>query len=214
MTFQKFIATYEGKKIDYDKSYGVQCVDLIKLFIDKVLGIEPQAIGNAIDYYKKRNKLKYLKDNFTAYDFKSGFKFKPGDIIVMQGSSAYGHIAVCTGDYDKKGVYAFDENYKGSGAGMTKRFFEYNGPYKIKCILRPKNQKNLKGEIIKYYPAFKGVTVSIVDALRAVGEKDTSFVHRVNIARLNGIKMYTGTASQNIKMLKLLRNGKLIQSKK
>ena len=35
MTFDEFIKTYNGKKIDYDGVCGVQCVDLIKLYLDK-----------------------------------------------------------------------------------------------------------------------------------------------------------------------------------
>lgn len=207
MKFDKWVKTHLGKKVDYDGAYGVQCVDLIKSFIAEVLEVKPQAIGNAIDYYKKRNKLKYLKENFTAFNYKKGFSYQKGDIIVMQGSSVYGHIAVCNGKYDTKGVYAYDENYKGSGAGMTERFFDFGGYYTIKCVLRPKNQKNLG---VSYYPRYEGRSVSIVDALKSMNI-DASYKHRVKIAAANGIKFYTGTPSENIKLLKLFRIGKLIK---
>jgi len=37
-----------GKRIDYDKSYGYQCVDLIKKYADDILGLgRIWAIGNA-----------------------------------------------------------------------------------------------------------------------------------------------------------------------
>jgi len=62
---------------------------------------------------------------------------------------------------------------------------------------------------IKYYPVYQGNTTSIVDALRAVGEKNTSFANRKKIAIANNIKDYTGTATQNTKMLNLLKQGKL-----
>lgn len=61
----------------------------------------------------------------------------------------------------------------------------------------------------KYYPKYTGKSSSIVDALGAVGEKDTSLTHRKKIATNNGIKNYTGTAAQNSKMLQLLCQGKL-----
>lgn len=209
MLFSQWVQKYEGNKIDYDGVYGVQCVDLIKHYIDKVLDIKPKSIGNAIDYYKKRKTLKYLKNNFTPYDFKFGFQYKKGDIIVMQGSSSFGHIAVCSGKYNNKGVYAYDQNYKGSGDGMTLRLFEFNGNYKIKCILRPKNQKNINKNV-QYYPKFNGTTLSIVDALTGL-KIDSSYKHRVKIARANGIIMYTGTPNENIKLLNLLKKGKLIK---
>ncbi len=60
-----------------------------------------------------------------------------------------------------------------------------------------------------YYPKYAGSKTSIVDALAAVGEKDTSFNHRKKIAAANGISDYTGTASQNLGMVTLLKKGKL-----
>lgn len=64
----------------------------------------------------------------------------------------------------------------------------------------------------KYYPAYKESCTSIVVALSKVGEKDTSFAHRLDIAKVNGIKNYEGTEGQNLKMLKLLKEGKLIKA--
>lgn len=61
----------------------------------------------------------------------------------------------------------------------------------------------------KYYPIYLGNTVSIITALTAIGEKDTSKAHRAKIAEANGIKNYAFTAEQNTKMLNLLKNGKL-----
>ena len=60
-----------------------------------------------------------------------------------------------------------------------------------------------------YYPIYAGNTTSIVAALAAVGEKDTSYNHRSIIARTNGISGYTGTAAQNTTMLNLLKQGRL-----
>ena len=53
ITYDKWAKDNLGKYIDYDKVYGVQCVDLIKHYIKNVLGIEPQSIGNAIEYIQK-----------------------------------------------------------------------------------------------------------------------------------------------------------------
>lgn len=60
-----------------------------------------------------------------------------------------------------------------------------------------------------YYPKYTGNSPSIVVALSAVGEKDTSKAHRKMIASANGIKSYSGTAPQNTQMLNLLKQGKL-----
>ena len=52
----------------------------------------------------------------------------------------------------------------------------------------------------------------IVKILDAKGY-DSSFESRAKIAKLNGIKDYTGTAEQNEKMVKLIKAGKLIKKK-
>ena len=59
-----------------------------------------------------------------------------------------------------------------------------------------------------YYPKYTGSSVSIVDALKAVGV-DSSKSNRTKIAKANGITNYTGTASQNTQLLNLLKQGKL-----
>lgn len=59
------------------------------------------------------------------------------------------------------------------------------------------------------YPKYEGDSESIVDALKAVGEKDTTKKHRAAIASANNIAKYTGSAAQNNKLLQLLKSGKL-----
>lgn len=58
------------------------------------------------------------------------------------------------------------------------------------------------------YPKYTGTDV-FVSALAAVGEKDTSYSHRRKIAAANGIQNYAGTRSQNLSLLKMLKNGTL-----
>lgn len=65
---------------------------------------------------------------------------------------------------------------------------------------------------VSYYPKYTGTSGSIVSALAAVGEKDTSYSHRAKIAKANAISGYSGTASQNTQMVKLLKSGKLIKA--
>lgn len=62
-----------------------------------------------------------------------------------------------------------------------------------------------------YYPKYTGTSSSIVTALKAVGETDTTLVHRNKIALANGITSYSGSASENLKMVRLLKAGKLIK---
>ena len=85
-------------------------------------------------------------------------------------------------------------------------------------VLRPKNQANIGVEKKKptptkkvtYFNAYKGKSDSLVDALDAVGAK-SDFAYRNKIAKANRINTYIGTASQNTKLLNLLKKGKLIK---
>lgn len=63
-----------------------------------------------------------------------------------------------------------------------------------------------------YYPKYRGKSSSIVDALKSL-KINPSKSNRKKIATLNGIKNYTGSATQNTRLLNLLKKGKLIKSK-
>lgn len=65
-------------------------------------------------------------------------------------------------------------------------------------------------ETVEYYPKYTGNTVSIVTALQSLGV-DSSKAFRKKIAKANNINNYVGYAAQNLEMLKLLKNGKLIK---
>ena len=59
-----------------------------------------------------------------------------------------------------------------------------------------------------YYKKYTGKSNSISDALNSIGV-DNSYDNRKKIAKKNGISNYSGTASQNEKLLSLLKQGKL-----
>jgi len=61
----------------------------------------------------------------------------------------------------------------------------------------------------KYYsvPNYNGI--SIVDALKSIGV-DSSFTNRTKIAKKNGFLSYSGTPFENLKLLSLLKKGKLL----
>lgn len=62
----------------------------------------------------------------------------------------------------------------------------------------------------KYFKKYTGESKSLVDALKSIGATNT-YAYRKKIAKANGIKAYIGTASQNTKLLTLLKKGKLIK---
>ena len=64
---------------------------------------------------------------------------------------------------------------------------------------------------IYYFAKCDADETSIVDALKSVGV-NSGFSNRKKIAVANGIENYTGSADQNIKLLNLMKQGKLIKS--
>ena len=62
----------------------------------------------------------------------------------------------------------------------------------------------------RYFAKCDKDETSIVDALRSIGENST-YTARKTIASANGIDGYSGTAKQNIALLSLLKQGKLIR---
>lgn len=205
MTFDEWVKKYSGKAIDYDGTYGVQCVDLVKHYVKNVLGISPQSIGNAIEYYNKRNKVAYLKDNFRWHNNTPDFIPKKGDICVFTSKSGNGHISVATGEGTTSYFYSYDQNYpKALHEPMTKIKHSYNS---FLGVLRPKSKGKSTS---KYFKAYNGTGDSIVDALESL-KIDSSFSNRKKIAKKNQIAEYTGTPRQNLKMLNLLKQGKLLK---
>lgn len=84
----KFFLKYKGKHLDYDGAYGFQCVDVIKAYMDEVLGMVPLK-GNAVDYWRDIPGFQRIKNGIMKYP-------KPGDIIIWDktNSNPYGHIAI------------------------------------------------------------------------------------------------------------------------
>lgn len=141
MTMDEWVKNNLGKSIDYDGVYGVQCVDLIKHFVKHVLNIEPQSIGNAIDYYNKRKTSSYLTDHFTWISNSADFIPKKGDLCVFTSKSGLGHISVAAGEGTTSYFYSYDENYPtGRHEPMTKIKHTYKS---FLGVLRPKNQSNI-----------------------------------------------------------------------
>ena len=205
MTFNKWVKENLGKGIDYDGTYGVQCVDLAKHYIKNVLGITPQSIGNAIEYYNKRKTSEYLTKNFKWIDNTAEFIPKKGDLCVFTSKSGNGHISVATGEGTTSYFYSYDQNFpKAKHEPMTKIKHSYTS---FLGVLRPKKKKSTS---LKYFKAYKGDSKSIVDALEAIGAKG-DFSYRKKIAAKNKIKDYKGTPEQNEKMLALLKKGKLVK---
>lgn len=125
MNLSEFIMKYNGKKVDYDKVFGPQCVDLFRQYSDEVLSI-PEHTGSCstsggakdlfLDYEKMPLEKKYFKRIKTKM-------FKQGDIIIWNGTpiNEFGHVAIFITDVDDK-IMVFEQNgFEQSGAKITVR---------------------------------------------------------------------------------------------
>lgn len=146
MNYNEFIKTYKGKSFDYDGVSGVQCVDLVKQYLNKVFGIKPGSWGNAKDYYEDYNSNKTLKANFTRIANTPEFVPKKGDIAVWGTGlgNKYGHIAIATGKGTTSYFYSYDLNWNGKTVKKVKH--TYKG---FLGILRAKDQEKITGTINK-----------------------------------------------------------------
>ena len=140
MNLDEFINKYKGSKIEYDNVSPYQCVDLVKMYAKKVLGLDFGAFGNAKDYYYNFEAIKTLKDNFTKIKNTPTFIPQKGDIVIW-GNGKYGHIAVATGEGTTRWFKSFDQNY-----GIDKRCRIVKHDYKnFLGVLRPNNQIAING---------------------------------------------------------------------
>lgn len=146
MNYNEFIKTYKGKSFDYDGVSGIQCVDLVKQYLNKVFGIKPGSWGNAKDYYEDYNSNKTLKANFTRIANTPEFVPKKGDIAVWGTGlgNKYGHIAIATGEGTTSYFYSYDLNWNGKTVKKVKH--TYKG---FLGVLRAKDQEKITGTINK-----------------------------------------------------------------
>jgi hypothetical protein len=90
-----------------------------------------------------------------------------------------------------------------------------NGRF-VRGYICPKYEAEAEPEMdpvpkVEFYPQYTGNSNSIVDALKSLGI-DSSLANRKIIAEKNGISGYSGKASENEKLLTLLKQGKLIKN--
>jgi hypothetical protein len=207
MKMNDWVKKYLGTGIDYDGAYGVQCVDLAKHFIKNVLGVEPESIGNAIEYYNKRKTSSYLTDNFKWIDNTTDFIPAKGDLCVFTSKSGNGHISVASGEGTTSYFYSYDQNYPtGNHEPMTKIKHTYSS---FLGVLRPKNQTNIVTSTVPSVKAGDKVTFSDTrKCYKGYGSKSgvykikelTAFTSKDDAVRKSG-------TSQKVTGVKTLSNG-------
>lgn len=148
MTIDAFFDKVKGKKIDYDGAYKNQCVDLIKQFEYDVMGIIPEAVGDAKYYYLDYEKKAFLKNHFIKIPNTPDYVPLKGDIVVF-GHGKYGHVCIATGEGNVNQFYSYDQNIYGNLEPVQKVCHRYTY-----CLgaLRP---KNISGNFTPYLVKIK-----------------------------------------------------------
>lgn len=141
MSYTQFRNKWIGKRIDYDRIYGYQCVDLIKQYAHEVYGLKAGAWGNAIDYWYSTHKDLYKK--FTRVSTKSARK---GDIVIFKGinGNPYGHIGIADRNAGRWTVATLEQNGSsgnGSGRGRDAIRVRKITKSRIVGVLRPRTAK-------------------------------------------------------------------------
>lgn len=100
-------------------------------------------------------------------------------------------------------------NYEGT-ASQNEKLLALAKKGKLKKVgsATVSNPTNKPVKTSAYYKKCSANKLSLVDGLKEIGV-NSSFEHRKKIAKANGMKTYGGTAKENVKLLTLLKNGKL-----
>ena len=124
----EFINKYINTKVDYDKLYGAQCVDLFRQYCEDVLDIPHtgscSTTGGAIDLFLDYEKMPLEKMYFAKIQTNKVKDLKFGDFIIYDKTdkNPYGHVALFIAKIDDKNTLVFEQNgMKQDGAKMVIR---------------------------------------------------------------------------------------------
>ena len=125
MDIEEFVKKYNGVKVDYDKAYGPQCVDLARQWIKEGLGIPEHTgscstTGGAKDLFLDYNKMPKEKKYFKRSKLKN---YLPGDILIWDSTekNKYGHVAIYLGKLNDSLIVFEQDGFKQDGAKINLR---------------------------------------------------------------------------------------------
>lgn len=165
----------------------------------------------ATEVTKKLTKGKKASESPKSFDKSLSGKYKTtADLNMRDGAGTSKSIMTVIPKgtiVENFGYYTATKTVKWLYVQFTLNGVTYTGFASANHLTRA--DANVKSTTKKYFKKYTGSSVSIVDSLKAIGV-NSSFAYREKIAKANGIKTYTSTAAQNIKLLNLLKQGKLI----
>lgn len=203
MTFDEFYAKYNGKGVDYDGVYGVQCFDLVNQYVVEVCGGKPFIGKGAYEIFTNFDNQPRI-DLYSKIPNWPDFVPAKGDIVVWDAglNNTVGHCAIANGKGDTTWFESFEQNWTGNNDPATIVRHDYNH---VLGVLRPLVSKNSKTEsgnktlkgidISRYqlYPDFEKVKKDVDFVIAQIGfgryssQVDSSFEWNYNQCKKYGI---------------------------
>jgi hypothetical protein len=109
ITFDAFIAKYQGRFVDVDHAFGAQCVDLANAYCGEVLGVD-RLSGNAIDIWRTAPASWQRATNAPTNAPGKGMVVIWGQNAIA-GTGVYGHIAIAVEDQGVSTFSSLDQNW-------------------------------------------------------------------------------------------------------
>ena len=125
LPIDEFVNKYNGVKVDYDKVFGPQCVDLFRQWADEGLDIPEHTgscstTGGAKDLFIDYPKMPLEKKYFYRYS-KTSKGFVPGDILIWDSTktNSFGHVAIYLGKINNDLIVFEQDGFKIDGAKIN-----------------------------------------------------------------------------------------------
>jgi hypothetical protein len=108
-SFDEFLNKWNGKKCDFDKAYGAQCVDLFRQYCQDVLAIpHTGGVEGAKDLFLNYDKMPLEKKYFERVFVNP----VSGDVAVWGATETnkYGHVALVLGNVDGRSILVAEQD--------------------------------------------------------------------------------------------------------
>lgn len=214
------IRTWYNKGWDYyieciDDELAEKAADIMEeICCDKNFGYDQnQRLTGYNAIVKNKKKVKGAKGEFDCSSLVAAcYKLAGLDVSQSCTTRNLRKALLATGKFKaySSTEYAWSENYAKRGGIYLKE-----GSHVVmalndgKKVAKAANTSNATTSV-QYFKKCTYTGSSITEALKSIGA-ESSKAYRTKIAKANGITNYTGTYEQNVKLLKLLKQGKLIK---
>lgn len=129
MNIKQFVATYEGKLVDWDGKFGGQCTDLARQYWNEVTNIkQPKPVVGAKDFWTNYETDSSLNKNFDKIKNTPEGIPQEGDVLIWgENYGPFGHIAIALDGCTSRTMKAFSQNDPVGTLSKTRDYKSYKG---------------------------------------------------------------------------------------